>query len=183
MKSERSRFLSLVLRHRPEAAGVTLDEAGWTDVAELLAGCASAGRPMTRATLERVVETNDKKRFEFSEDGSRIRASQGHSVPVELQYEARTPPELLHHGTAARFLPAIRRDGLRPMQRHHVHLSPDPETAAKVGARHGKLVLLTVRAGDLHRAGHAFHLSTNGVWLVDHVPPGFIEINPTGSSG
>lgn len=166
-----SKFLSLVLRHEPAAAHVTLDSAGWTDIAALLEGCAKAGRSLTRADLDHVVTTNAKKRFEFSLDGLRIRASQGHSVEVELEYAAQTPPELLYHGTATRFLDSIRKQGLLKMQRHHVHLSAETKVTLEVGARHGKPVLLTILAGEMHAAGHVFYRSTNGVWLVDHVPP------------
>ncbi|MEK0451718.1 MAG: hypothetical protein RL088_3986 [Verrucomicrobiota bacterium] len=170
-----SKFLSLVLRHQPDAAGVVLDSAGWVAVEELLAGCARVGNPMTRAQLDHVVATNEKKRFEFSADGLRIRASQGHSVEVELDYEPQTPPGLLFHGTASRFVDSIRTSGLLKQARHHVHLSAELTTAAQVGARHGKSVVLNIRAGDMHRAGHTFFRSTNGVWLVDAVPLKFIQ--------
>lgn len=170
-----SKFLSLVLRHEPEVVGVTLGEGGWVGVEELLAGCATAGRAMTRDELDHVVSTNAKRRFEFSEDGLRIRASQGHSVEVDLQYKAQVPPEVLYHGTATRFLESIRAEGLRKMQRHHVHLSAETRTTMEVGARHGKPVLLTIRAAAMHEAGFTFYRSTNGVWLVDTVPVEFID--------
>lgn len=171
-----SKFLSLVLRHEPNAAHVTLDSAGWTDVAALLEGCAKAGHPLTRADLDHVVTTNAKKRFEFSPDGLRIRASQGHSVEVELEYTPQTPPELLYHGTATRFLDSIRAKGLLKMQRHHVHLSAESKMTLEAGARRGRPVLLAILAGEMHRAGHVFCRSTNGVWLVEHVPPEFIRL-------
>jgi putative RNA 2'-phosphotransferase len=170
-----SKFLSLVLRHQPDAAGITLDSAGWVAVDELLDGCARGGKPMTREQLDHVVATNEKKRFEFSADGLRVRASQGHSVEVELDYEPLTPPELLYHGTASRFGDSIRMGGLLKQARHHVHLSAEITTATQVGSRHGKPVVLTICAGEMHRAGHAFFRSTNGVWLVDAVPVEFIE--------
>jgi putative RNA 2'-phosphotransferase len=170
-----SKFLSLVLRHQPNAAGIVLDAAGWADVDALLAGCATAGRPLTLEQLERVVTTNEKKRFEFSPDGRRIRASQGHSLEVELDYAPQAPPELLYHGTATRFLDVIRAGGLRKMSRHHVHLSAEPDVTLQVGARHGTPALLTIRAGEMHRAGWTFFRSTNGVWLVDAVPVEFIK--------
>ena len=170
-----SKFLSLVLRHNPGAAGVVLDSTGWVAVGELLAGCARAGKPMTREQLDHVVANNDKKRFEFSADGLRIRASQGHSLEVELEYESQTPPDLLFHGTASRFVDSIRASGLLKQARHHVHLSAEMATATQVGARHGKPVVLSIRAGAMHRAGHAFFRSTNGVWLVDSVPLNFIQ--------
>lgn len=168
-----SKFLSLVLRHEPEAAHLTLDAAGWADVEALLAGCAKAGKPLSRAELDHVVSTNAKKRFEFNADGTHIRASQGHSVEVALDYAPMMPP-VLFHGTATRFLDSIREQGLLKMQRHHVHLSADIKTTMDVGARHGKPVLLTIQAAEMHAAGHAFFRSTNGVWLVDHVPVTFI---------
>ena len=170
-----SRFLSLVLRHQPETAGIQLDGAGWVAVEELLSGCGRAGRAMTRAELDHVVRTNAKRRFELSEDGLRIRASQGHSVEVDLAYEAQAPPEFLYHGTASRFLDAIRSIGLQKMGRHHVHLSPETKMTMAVGARHGQPVLLTIKAGEMHRAGHVFFLSTNGVWLVDEVPVSYLQ--------
>ena len=166
-----SRFLSKVLRHAPESVGLRLDGAGWVEVDALLAAAARAGVALDRAALERVVAENDKQRFALSPDGLRIRASQGHSVPVELGLEPRTPPGLLFHGTADRNVEAIRREGLRPGRRTHVHLSLDPETAVAVGRRHGRPVVLRVHAGRMHAAGHAFYRSDNGVWLTAAVPP------------
>lgn len=170
-----SKFLSLVLRHQPATAHLTLDAAGWAGVEELLAGCAKARRAITREQLQHVVDTNAKKRFEFSADGTRIRASQGHSIEVDLAYEPQEPPALLYHGTATRFLVAIRADGLRKMKRHHVHLSAETKVTLEVGARHGKPVLLTILAAAMREAGHTFYRSTNGVWLVEHVPVEFIR--------
>lgn len=172
-----SKFLSLVLRHDPSAASISLDPAGWVAVEELLAGCARVGQALSREALEAVVTTNDKKRFEFSPDGLRIRASQGHSLEVDLAYAPAVPPGLLYHGTASRFLESIRAEGLRKQQRHHVHLTDRIETAVTVGARHGSPVVLKVRAAAMHGEGHVFHLSTNGVWLVAEVPPTFLEFN------
>ena len=169
-----SKFLSLVLRHDPGKVGLTLDAAGWTGVDELLAAAAKAGVAIDRATLERVVAENDKKRFALSDDGTRIRASQGHSVPVELGLEPRVPPERLYHGTASRFVDAIRREGLRAGSRVHVHLSVDEETARAVGQRHGKPVVLHVAAGRMHRDGNLFFRSENGVWLTAAVPPAYL---------
>lgn len=170
----RSRFLSLVLRHRPEAADLALDAEGWTEVETLLRGAHGQGLILTRDDLERVVRTNDKQRFELSPDGSRIRARQGHSVSVDLGLTSRTPPDVLFHGTVANALPAIRREGLRPMKRHHVHLSPDRETASHVGARRGAPLILVVDAAGLHATGVPFYHTENGVWLVDAVPPAFL---------
>lgn len=171
-----SKFLSLILRHRPEEVGVELDEAGWVDVAVLLERCAAHGKAISREALHEIVATSPKQRFAVSTDGERIRANQGHSVGVELGYEPAEPPLELFHGTVEKFLAAIRNDGLLKMQRHHVHLSPDRETAANVGQRRGKPIILIVQAERMARSGHEFYLSTNGVWLTDHVPPEFIEI-------
>lgn len=172
-----SKFLSLVLRHEPGKIGIELDSAGWVSVDTLLNACAEHGYPITRKELDFVVASNDKKRFAFSEDGQRIRASQGHSVEVELEYQPATPPEVLYHGTASRFVQSIQSQGLLKGQRHHVHLSADTQTATTVGQRHGKSVVLKIRTGDMHREGHAFYLSANGVWLTEHVPSRFFEIH------
>ncbi|MEM1093278.1 MAG: RNA 2'-phosphotransferase [Bacteroidota bacterium] len=166
-----SKFLSLVLRHKPEAAGVTLDAHGWVAVDALLQGAQAAGVTLDRAMLDEVVRTSDKQRFAFSADGQRIRASQGHSVRVDLQLAPVQPPATLFHGTATRFLASIRTYGLRPGTRQHVHLSADATTATRVGQRHGTPVVLTVHASPLHAAGHRFFRSANGVWLTDTVPP------------
>ena len=170
-----SKCLSLILRHQPERVDLTLDGAGWVGVTELLEAVNRNGVSLTLDQLKHVVATNDKSRFAFSEDGRRIRASQGHSVEVDLQYQSQVPPELLYHGTPERFLESIRATGLNKGQRHHVHLSPDAQTAAKVGQRRGRPVVLTIRSGEMHRQGHVFYRSANGVWLVDRVPVQFIE--------
>jgi putative RNA 2'-phosphotransferase len=170
-----SKFLSLILRHEPERVGLILGDAGWVVVDELLKALNGHDVSLTLDELKHIVATSDKKRFAFREDGLRIRASQGHSVEVDLEYPPQTPPELLYHGTASRFLDAIRQHGLQKMQRHDVHLSAETRVTLQVGGRHGKPALLTIRAGDMHRAGFVFRCSANGVWLVDHVPPQFIE--------
>lgn len=170
-----SRFLSLILRHKPDKVGVTLDESGWVDVEALLLALNENRRPLTREQLDQVVAQNDKKRFEFSEDGTKIRASQGHSVSVDLGYEPAEPPKMLLHGTVPQFLESIRKTGLNKGKRHHVHLHQDRNVATQVGERRGKAVILTVLAGPMREAGHEFFRSTNGVWLTDHVPPEFLE--------
>lgn len=170
-----SKFLSLILRHEPERVGLTLGEAGWIGVDELLAAVSRHGKSLTREELDYIVATSDKKRFAFSDNGQCIRASQGHSVEVDLQYPPQTPPEILYHGTATRFLEGIRTSGLQRMDRHDVHLSAETKVTVQVGGRHGKPVLLTIRAGEMHRAGHVFRCSANGVWLVNHVPAQFID--------
>lgn len=171
-----SKFVSKVLRHAPESVGLRLDEAGWVDVDDLLAAAKGAGVALDRPTLERVVADNDKQRFALSPDGRRIRASQGHSVTVELGLAPLEPPDVLFHGTADRNLDSIRAQGLVPGRRTHVHLSADEATAVNVGRRHGRPVVLRVRAGGMHRAGHPFYRSDNGVWLTAAVPPVHIDI-------
>ncbi|MFG1706308.1 RNA 2'-phosphotransferase [Nonomuraea sp. M3C6] len=168
-----SKYLARHLRHDPQRIGLTLDAGGWVPVDELLRAAAEHGFAFTAAELWQVVESNDKRRYAI-EDG-RIRASQGHSVPVDLDLPVAEPPGMLYHGTVGRFLAAIKEEGLRPMNRQHVHLSPDRETATRVGARRGVPVVLVVAAGAMHADGHAFRLSANGVWLVDHVPPGYLR--------
>jgi len=181
-RTKTSNLLSLVLRHEPEHLGIQLDTSGWVEVETLLSALERHGRPLSRPELQEIVETNEKKRFAFNEDGSRIRASQGHSVEVSLGYLPQTPPERLFHGTATRFLPSIRAQGLRKGGRHHVHLSADAAAAHKVGQRHGKPAILMVQAGAMQAAGHAFFLSENGVWLTEHVPVEFIEFPPEDST-
>lgn len=170
------RFLSLVLRHRPEAAHITLDAGGWAEVEALLAGCARAGHPLTRGDLERIVRENDKQRYSFDESGTKIRANQGHSIPVELQLREAVPPERLYHGTATRFLGSIRREGITRQSRQQVHLSAEAETAWKVGARHGVPVVLPIDAGAMAREGRPFWRSENGVWLCEEVPWRFVVV-------
>lgn len=173
-----SKLLSYVLRHRPDEAGLTLDEGGWVDVGKLLSGLSTLGTPLDRTTLERLVAVNDKRRFSFSPDGSRIRANQGHSAPVELGLPPLEPPPALFHGTADRFLPSIMAQGLVRGERHHVHLSADRDTARRVGERHGRPVVLRVGSGAMHRDGFPFRRSDNGVWLVSAVPPAYLEVDP-----
>lgn len=175
-KTRISKLISLVLRHHPEAAGITVDpQGGWAEVSALIRGLRQKGFPVTEALLEEIVAEDEKQRYSFDETHTRIRANQGHSFPVELGL---TPPVFLWHGTATRFLDSILREGLCKMQRQHVHLSPDPETAAKVGARHGKAIVLRVRALNMHRDEYVFFRSENGVWLTEHVPPDYLELMP-----
>ncbi|MFF5518506.1 RNA 2'-phosphotransferase [Streptomyces coeruleorubidus] len=169
-----SKYLSKHLRHQPEAIGLALDEAGWVEIDTLIAEAAAHGFPFTRAELDHVVATNDKRRFAV--EGTRIRASQGHSVEVDLGLPTASPPAYLYHGTVARNLDAIRAEGLRPMNRHAVHLSPDRETATRVGARRGRPVVLTVDAAAMHRDGHVFQVSANGVWLTQAVPARYLRL-------
>ena len=172
-----SKRLSYVLRHQPGSIGVSLDDAGWVDVDVLLPALAAHGLRLTRAELDAVVATNDKRRFAFDESGTRIRASQGHSRRVDLGYLPEPPPRELFHGTVDRFLPAILAEGLRPGRRHAVHLSADVSTARAVGARRGRPVVLRVDAAAMAADGAVFTRSANGVWLVDAVPPQHLSLS------
>lgn len=170
-----SKRLSFVLRHQPDAAGVVLDAQGWVAIDELLRGLAAHGPVVTRDDLARIVANDGKQRYAVSDDGLRIRASQGHSVEVELGYQPAAPPDVLYHGTAESNLASIRATGLDRRARHHVHLSATIETARAVGGRHGRPVVLVVDAAAMVRDGHVFHVSANGVWLVDAVPPRYLR--------
>ena len=169
-----SKLLSLVLRHQPEAIGITLDENGWTDVRTLIEKISQSENAFTFDTLKHIVDTNAKKRFAFNDSFEKIRANQGHSVEVELGYAAATPPKFLYHGTALKNLDSILATGLEKRERHHVHLSIDKETAVKVGQRHGKPVVLEIHAARMIIDGFTFYRSDNGVWLTDNVPPLYI---------
>ncbi len=164
-----SKFLSLVLRHQPDKIGICLDEQGWVAV-DVLLSAAKIGRD----ELELVVSTNSKKRFEFNEDKTMIRACQGHSVPVELGLEELVPPARLYHGTAKRFLDSISRTGITKQSRTHVHLSADIDIARSVGRRHGSPVILVLNSELMHKEGYKFFKSTNNVWLTDEVPFNFV---------
>ncbi|PTM58550.1 RNA 2'-phosphotransferase [Desmospora activa] len=172
---QQSKFLSLILRHRPERVGIQLEAGGWVEVDRLLTACRQHGMPIDRATLERLVKTNDKQRFAFNEDGSKIRANQGHSLSVNLGLKPVQPPLWLYHGTARQFLPSIEKQGLLKRNRHHVHLSGDPQTAIRVGKRHGRPVVLKVGAKEMAADGYTFYRSDNGVWLTKAVPPRYLE--------
>ena len=165
-----SKFLSLVLRHKPELIGLSVEHGGWVEVDELLSRARQAGVALDRELLEPVVKQNNKQRFSFSDDGLRIRAQYGHSIPVDLGITPLAPPEILFHGTAIRFLGAIKRRGLVSRKRNYVHLSSDQETAIMVGRRHGRPTLLTVGAGRMYERGFQFFCSAEGVWLTEKVP-------------
>ena len=169
-----SKFLSLVLRHNPALIGVTLDKAGWIGFDEFLTAIQVARPEITKEIIIEIVETNEKKRFAFSDDKTKIRASQGHSIGVELGLQPTIPPERLFHGTAARNRSSIKAYGLVRGKRDNVHLSVDEATALNVGARHGSPIVLTIEAGLMTKAGFKFYRSENGVWLCSHVPTNFI---------
>ncbi len=169
-----SKLLSYVLRHSPGSAGVRLDEAGWVDVDELLTGLAASGHVLRREDLEGIVAGDSKQRYALV--GGRIRANQGHSVPVDLGLAPTVPPAVLFHGTAQRHLAAILRQGLLPMGRHDVHLSADEGAARAVGARHGTPLVLRVDAAAMTRDGRTFRRSANGVWLTEAVPPAYLDV-------
>lgn len=171
-----SRYLSKHLRHQPDRIGLTLAPGGWVTVDDLLAALARHQMSLTRAELDEVVVRNNKQRFAFDDTGTRIRANQGHSVEVDLQLEPTVPPAILYHGTDERSVAAIQGTGLQKMTRQHVHLSPDTETARRVGARHGRPAIFAVDATALHQAGQPFYCAANGVWLVDHVPPAYLRL-------
>lgn len=170
-----SKFLSLVLRHRPSVIGMQLDENGWLNIDDLIRNANKDGRKLDRQLIEQVVSENDKQRFTISSDGLYIRANQGHSVrTVNLELTPVAPPTQLFHGTVADFVASIRTQGLLKRRRNHVHLSADIETATKVGSRRGKPMILKVDSGRMHSSGHEFFLSKNGVWLTECVPVEFI---------
>ncbi len=170
-----SKFMSLVLRHKPEEIGLKLNENGWAYVEELIEKINAKGIQVDKETIERVVATNDKKRFAFNEDKTMIRASQGHTIDVELDLPVTIPPDILYHGTATRFLESILTEGLQKQSRQHVNLSATMETAMSVGSRHGKPVILAINAKSMQDAGFKFYLSANGVWLTDVVPVQYIS--------
>lgn len=172
-----SKFLSLVLRHNPAKIGIVLDEQGYTPVDDLLSALAQHGLTISRDELDQVVAQNDKQRFALSEDRRRIRASQGHSIAVDLGYAPATPPETLYHGTSVKALTSILLHGITKQARQHVHLSATSEAAWQVGARHGKAVVLEVDAGRMQFDEYPFYLSANGVWLVGHVPPEYLRVS------
>jgi putative RNA 2'-phosphotransferase len=171
-----SKRLSYILRHRPDSIGLELLEGGWLNVSDLIAALAKSGDAISPEVLKRVVAENDKGRFEFSDDGTQIRARQGHSTPVDLGYEPTSPPAVLFHGTATRFLDSILREGLLKGRRSHVHLSTNQETMLQVGMRHGKPVLLAIDASGMQHDGHVFFVTGNNVWLTDHVPPKYLTV-------
>ncbi len=171
---ETSKFISLILRHKPEAIGITLDEHGWANVDELIAGIAKT-QPIDMTMLEQIVAEDEKQRYSFNEDKTLIRANQGHSIPVDVELEEKEPPEILYHGTGAKYVSSIDEQGLMPKSRLYVHLSSDEDTAKKVGQRHGKPVIYVVKSGKMFCDGYKFYKSVNGVWLTKEVPLSYLE--------
>lgn len=169
------KFISLVLRHDPQKVGLTLDEFGWANTEELISKCSKHRISFSMEDLIEIVETNEKRRYSFNEDCSKIRANQGHSIEINLELEPQTPPDFLYHGTATRFLSSIMKEGITKQSRQHVHLSLDKATATKVGSRHGVVKVLTINTKMMYEDGYEFFLSANGVWLTDIVPPQYIE--------
>lgn len=174
-KTKISKFLSLILRHQPEVVGLSLEESGWISIEKLIKACTDYGKNFTFAELKEVVETNDKKRFAFNENETKIRANQGHSIKVEIEFEEKIPPAILYHGTAEKNVGAIFAKGLKKMARHHVHLSADVETARKVGIRYGKPVIFQIDTEKMRAEGFKFYVSANNVWLIESIPPKFLE--------
>lgn len=172
---EISKFLSYVLRHKPEAINLNLDTNGWASIDELLTKMSKEFIGVSIEDIKRVVESNDKQRFTFNDDHTKIRANQGHSIEVNLELNITTPPKILYHGTIADFIAAIKVEGLQKRKRQHVHLSAEIETATRVGTRRGTPIILEVNALDMHKAGFLFYLSKNDVWLTDFVPSQYIK--------
>lgn len=170
-----SKFIALILRHKPETIGISLDKNGWASVRELIDGMNQSGYSVDMETLEEIVCTDEKGRYSFNDDKTKIRANQGHSVNVDVELKEAVPPKTLYHGTAERFCESIRAEGLKPMSRLYVHLSKDFETAVKVGKRHGKPFVFVVKTGEMYKRGYKFWISENGVWLTKAVPPEFLE--------
>ncbi len=172
--TQTSKYISLILRHKPEAIGITLDEHGWADVDELISGV-NRTHPLTMELLEEIVRTDEKQRYSFNEDKTLIRANQGHSIPVDVELPELKPPKILYHGTGQKYVGSIGRQGLIPKSRLYVHLSSDREMALKVGRRHGAPVVYTIQAENMFKDGYSFYRSVNGVWLTKAVPVEYLE--------
>ncbi len=170
-----SKYFSYILRHKPESIGLVLNESGWAEIQDLIRK--TGNFELNREIVELVVETDEKQRFCISNDGLYIRANQGHSIEIDLELQSLEPPETLLHGTAERFLDAIYKEGLKKMNRHHVHLSISETVAKSVGARYGKPVLLSISAQKMYEDGYLFYKSANNVWLVDSVPLEYIQVS------
>lgn len=173
-----SKFISMILRHKPQVIGITLDEHGWADVDELIKGINETGEEIefNKDTLETIVKTDKKQRYSFSQDKTLIRANQGHSIPVDVELEKKEPPKVLYHGTGVKSVKAIQEQGLLPMERLYVHLSIDVKTATNVGKRHGTPVIFQVNTEQMQKDGYDFFQSVNGVWLTKEVPAKYLEL-------
>ena len=169
-----SKYIALILRHKPEVIGINLDEHGWADVSQLIAGVSKTHR-LDRELLEKIVAEDEKQRYSFNEDRTLIRANQGHSIPVDVELEDVTPPAVLYHGTGEKFVSSIDSIGLIPKSRLYVHLSADVQTALKVGQRHGKPVIYAIDSGKMNADGYRFYKSVNGVWLTNSVPAQYLS--------
>lgn len=169
-KQSLGKFISLILRHKPQVIGIQLDKHGWADVQELIEGMCKYGKTINREILQDIVDTDAKQRYSFNKERTLIRANQGHSIPVDVELVEQQPPKILYHGTAEGYLIHIWKEGLKPMSRLYVHLSKDESTALQVGKRHGKPVILKVDAEKMTQEGYSFYLSENGVWLTKEVP-------------
>lgn len=172
--NDTSKFMSLILRHKPETIGISLDEHGWANVDELIAGIAKS-HEFNMNILEEIVKTDNKQRYSFNDDKTLIRANQGHSIPVDVELDEVQPPEELWHGTGEKYVNSIDAQGLIPKSRLYVHLSKDEDTAYKVGLRHGRSILYIVKSGDMYKDGYKFYLSKNGVWLTKEVPVKYLK--------
>lgn len=170
-----SKYLSLILRHKPETIGIVLDKHGWADVKQLIKGVTVNYPEFSMDILEEIVATDEKQRYSFNEDHTKIRANQGHSIPVDLELQPVEPPECLYHGTGKKYVYNIWNEGLISKSRQHVHLSKDFTTAISVGKRHGEPAVFTVKSGEMYRQGFIFYKSVNGVWLTERVPPEYLE--------
>ena len=177
MKKDVDRLLSLVLRHKPETLGLTLDQNGWVETSDLLKALKNKGLETSMEELEKIVEDNNKQRFAFSDNKTKIKANQGHSIKVDLTLKEVVPPEALYHGTTYRFLKAIKAEGLSKMKRHHVHLSQDFDTAKTVGERRGEAIILYVDSYQMQLDGYKFYKTANNVWLTDCVPSKYIKFS------
>ena len=169
-----SKFIAYILRHNPSGVGIQLDKNGWANVAELIDGINKSGRKIDKTTLIQVVTEDEKMRFSFNADASKIRANQGHSIDVDIELDESSPPDTLYHGTATKYLNSIKQFGIQKRTRNYVHLSIDEYKAIKVGLRHGDPIVLTINSAAMYKDGYKFYLSANGVWLTDYVPVKYI---------
>ena len=170
-----SRYMSLILRHKPDVIGISLDEHGWANVEELIQGIAKNNPGFNKEILEEIVRTDNKQRYSFNDDKTLIRANQGHSIPVDVELEEKEPPEYLYHGTGEKYVESINRQGLIPKSRLYVHLSKNVKTAESVGERHGRPIVYLVHSGKMYKDGYKFYLSANGVWLTKKVPVEYLQ--------